>query len=218
MNALISLGFALSIQAAAAVDTAPSGARCREDAHGFCADKVLRYALSFDEKDPVVKINSAILIGSTVDISPPLRLAREPTISAKEFLTLEGHKDWQTAKGGLTLKVRIHAPPKVEKSYEMAQLVDRRAKVELAFDCGVTLLVTLNIVDQKPERDVARLVISMPELEKQEQWAQRRVAKLVEQWKTEFEDRRSRLDAEVAERVPHDRALAKLKQIGRAHV
>lgn len=213
MSAWISLGFTmtLAMHVAAAADKPNGSPTCREDAHGFCADKVLHYALSFDHKDPVIKINSAILIGTTIDVSPPLRLVREPTISAKEFVTLEGHTNWKTAQGGLTLKLRIHAPPKVDKNFEMKTLFDRQAKLELAFDCGITLLVTLKIVDQQPERDVARLVLSMPELEKQEQWAQKRVAELVAQWTTEFDARRRGLDAEVAARVPYERALAKLE-------
>ena len=134
---------------------------CHEDRSGFCADKVLHHTLSFDAKDPVIKINSAILIGTTIDISPPLRLARKPSVSAKGFLKLEGYEGWENAQGGLALKVQIQPPAEVPKDFNMGELVDRRAKIELAFDCGITLLVTVKIVQQHPERDVARLVVSM---------------------------------------------------------
>lgn len=199
---------------AALTITAPQApepkALCSFDRRGYCTDRVLHYTLTFNDKDPAIGINTAIGIGTTIELPPNVKLLRKPYLSNKAMFSLGREKDWEDHEKRRVFDVSVTAPNKAPKNFDMKSLINKTVRLELALDVGITLTVRLRIVDAEPERSVVRLVLDFPELAEQEEWAQSRVKKLVAQWQSEYERRKVALDKEVAERVPYERARDKL--------
>lgn len=184
--------------------------QCSIDANGYCTDRVMHYTLSFKDKDPAIRINTAIGIGTTIELPPNVKLRSKPDLSNHAMFSLGREKDWKDWQKRRVFDVLVKSPDKAPKDFNMKKLAGKPVRLELALDVGITLLVRLRIVAPEPEQSVVRLVLDFPELVEQEEWAQRRLKELVEQWQGEYEKRQESLDKEVAARVPYERAKAKL--------
>jgi hypothetical protein len=200
----------LVVMTTAMAQGAKPAAPCTLDSDGYCTDQVLHYELSFKNKDPSIRINTAWGIGTTIELPPHVKLRSKPDLSNEAMFDIGREKDWEQWQKRRVFDVNPIAPKKAPKGYDLRSLVGKTVRLELALDVGVTLLVRVRIVAPEPEQSVVRLVLGFAELEQQEQWAQRRVKELAGQWQSEYIKRKEKLDAEVAERVPYERARAKL--------
>jgi len=183
---------------------------CTLDRHDYCIDRVLHYSLSFDNKDPIIKINSAFSIATTIELPPNVKLRRKPKLSNPALFKQGRDNDWEEFDKHRVFDLTPTAPEKAPNDFNLRKLTGKPARLELALDVGITLIVFLRVVSPEPEQSVVRLVLDFPELEKQEDWAQLRVKELIGQWEKDYNRRQEALDKEVAGLVPYERAKAKL--------
>jgi hypothetical protein len=160
---------------------------CKTDADGYCTEKVVRMQLSTSEKDPVIKINTALGLGTTIELPVGVKLAGKPVLSNDQLFRVPESDDWSKVR---IIEVSPKRPDKAPADIDLRRLLGQMVgRVRVPFAGGVTLLIGLRAVDARSEHGVERLVLEFPEfaefasaIEEMRAEAQREIDKQRDAW------------------------------------
>ena len=177
---------------------------CTLDQSGYCTDEVVRFELSYEQKDPKVAINTALGDVVSVEVPEGVALRGKPVVGNTAIFKFEVIKE--------PLKILIWPTvPKGARGVSPELLIGERTNMQLAFVGGITLTVDLQF--GYPGESTQRLVLEFPERERERSFVRDKLAEGERVLREKLKDREESLDSEAAMRAHQRISSAMMKRM-----
>ena len=164
---------------------------CNKDGEGYCTDKVVRYALAYEEKNPRLSINTAL--GDVVSIEFPadVELASNPALGNSAIFK------FTSVKEPLRILLWPTSPKALGKNVSAEDLIGHRSNLQIFLDSGITVLLDLKI--GRPQSSVQRLVLDFPQRQADSKYVEERITEHIKKHESEYQGRLERLKDTIQE-------------------
>lgn len=176
---------------------------CSADAGGFCTDRVVRYSLSYDQPDPVARVNVALGKSLVVELaSPNMELTGEPVLGNKRIL--------ETKMEASRILVWAKTPPGAGDIIDI-DMIGHKTNLQLDFFGGIHLLLEVRIGDEREA--VERLVLDFPERQQESEYVRKTLAEQEHALRADYESKSNKLDEASERRAKRSVARALLNRL-----
>ena len=178
----------VAVAGVASHGSAPSGKEeCTRNGPGYCTDPVVRYALSYQNLDPIVRINVALGKSLAIEFaSPGMELATDPVLGNRQMLS--------TQKEARRILVWAQAP-KEAGDVSDADLLNQRTNLQLDLVGNIHLIVEIRIGDE--QEAVERLVLDFPERQQESEYIRSHLDEQERALRATYDRRNEKLNDEV---------------------
>lgn len=176
---------------------------CVKDAQGYCAEKVVRAEIGYNQKDPI-RINCAL--GDVVSIRFPeaVELRGAPALGNQAIFEFQAQQD----------PFRILVWPKYPgnaQNLTPESLAGERSNLQVFLDSGVTVLVDLKIGPEA--KAVHEVLLEFPERARESEFLKRKMDAFARKTEEDYQAKVKALDDSAEDRAKRRVAKAMLERV-----